>query len=184
MKKSALFLLFSLCFATFNLNAQESTPVTKEIDKTTLGMGVGLDFGGFGANFLIYPVRNFGLFAGAGYALAGFGSNAGAKIRLISDKPESKLSPYAIAMYGYNAAIAVSNAKEYNKLFYGPSIGIGLDYRSRPEKKGYWSIALLLPFRSSEVDTYMDDLKQNHGVTFSNGLFPVGVSFGYRFILN
>jgi len=42
---------------------------------------------------------------------------------------------------------------------------------------------LLIPVRGSAVKNYMDDLEQNHGVQFTMGLFPVGISFGYRFIL-
>ncbi len=87
-------------------------------------------------------------------------------------------------MYGYNAAIAVSNATEYNKLFYGPTFGFGIDYRSSKESIGYWSFAILVPIRSSDVDNYIDDLKTNHGATFSSSLSPIGISLGYRFILD
>jgi len=86
-------------------------------------------------------------------------------------------------MYGYNAAIKETNASQYNKLFYGPSFGIGMDYHSKRMKKGYWSFALLVPIRSSAVVEYMDDLENNHGIEFQNGLLPIAFSFGYRFIL-
>jgi hypothetical protein len=192
MKKGSAYLLLCLSLIAFQVNAQDNfyksvqqdtIPALAPVDKLTIGVGVGQDFGGVGAGLLFYPVKSVGLFAGAGYAIAGFGFNAGAKVRFISKKPSSKLTPYALAMYGYNAAIAVSGASEYNKLFYGPTFGAGLDFHFRPAKRGYWSLALLIPIRSSEVDDYMNDLEQNHGVQFTMGLFPVGFSFGYRFIL-
>lgn len=183
MKKTYLFLLLFLFSFTVQLNAQEEFSVAVPPDKVSVGLGGGLDYGGLGASIMFYPVKSIGLFAGGGYAIAGFGVNAGAKFRLISRKPFSKLTPYAVAMYGYNAAVAVSGASELNKMFYGPSFGAGLDFRSRPEKRGYWSFALLIPVRSQEVEDYMDDLEQNHGVEFSMGLWPVGFSIGYRFIL-
>ncbi|MFC2122010.1 hypothetical protein ACFLTI_10500 [Bacteroidota bacterium] len=184
MKKSKIYLLLCLFFFTIHTNAQESISTPFQSDKITVGIGGGMDFGGFGANVLVYPQKNFGLFAGAGYAIAGFGFNAGAKIRLVSNKPTSKFSPYALAMYGYNAAIAVTNADQYNKLFYGPSVGIGFDYSKKPEKKGYLSIALLIPLRKPEVESYMDNLTRNHGVQFQNDLPPVGISIGYRIIID
>ena len=192
MKKSTVYLLLGLILNAGQLNAQDnfykavqqdSIPAPAHADKLTIGLGLGQDYGGLGAGLLFYPVKSVGVFAGAGYAFAGVGFNAGAKVRFISKKPSSKLTPYILAMYGYNAAIAVTAAPDFNKIFYGPTFGAGLDFHFRPGKMGYWSLALLIPVRSSEVKSYMDDLEQNHGVQFTNGLFPVGGSFGYKFIL-
>ena len=71
-----------------------------------------------------------------------------------------------------------------NKIFYGPSLGLGLDLRLNPMKRGYWAIALLLPIRSSEVNDYINDLKTEHNIIFKNELIPVGFSIGYRFVIN
>jgi hypothetical protein len=184
MKKTVFLILTLFCVITNGSKATNGLNSNNSIDHTSISIGVGMDHGGFGGKFLVYPQNNFGLFVGAGYAIAGFGINCGFKVRLINEKKQSKISPYLIGMYGYNAAIAVTNADQYNKLFYGPTFGIGLDFRPNPESIGYWSFALLLPIRSSEVNNYIDDLKNNHGVEFKNGLVPIGISFGYRFILN
>jgi hypothetical protein len=180
MKKTAFFILAAL-FLIFNQNRSYSQI---SFDKTSLGIGLGMDYGGIGGSLLFYPQRNFGLFAGGGYALAGFGYNVGAKLRFISATTTSKLSLYLIGMYGYNAAIAVTNATQYSKFFYGPTFGFGFDLRSRPESKGYLTLALLIPIRSSDVKDYIDYLKNSRGVDFKNSLIPVGISIGYRFILN
>ena len=37
-----------------------------------------------------------------------------------------------------------------------------------------------VPIRSSAVETYIDDLEENHGVKFANNLLPIGFSVGYR----
>ena len=142
------------------------------IDKMSFGFGYGQDFGGFGLNIIAYPQENIGLFVGGGYAFAGFGYNAGIKARL-TGHPISRVNPFILGMYGYNAAIGVSNAEQLNKLFYGSTVGIGLDFRLRPELAGYWSFAILLPFRSSEVSNYIDYLKTHYGVEFKNDLLPV-----------
>jgi hypothetical protein len=173
---------------TLQLGAQDTAQkgpfqLTRQIDMVSVGLGGGLDYGGFGGNILYYPVKQVGLYGGAGYALAGLGFNAGLKFRYIPKKPESKVDPFALVMYGYNAAIAVSNASQHNKLFYGPSLGIGIDLRGKPAKRGYWSFALLVPIRRAAVKEYMEDLENNYGVEFQYGLFPLGGSVGYRFMI-
>ncbi|MEZ5105768.1 MAG: hypothetical protein R2757_14810 [Draconibacterium sp.] len=185
MKNLRFLALLCAIFITSFLNAQNVDSIqVVTIDKTSLGLGIGMDHGGFGANFMYCPTQSVGLFAGAGYAIAGLGINAGVKVRFISKSPSAKASAFGLLMYGYNAAIGVSNAREYNKLFYGPTLGVGMDLRSPKNKKGYWSVALLLPIRSSDVNDYMDDLESYHGVEFKTGLVPVGISVGYRFIIN
>jgi hypothetical protein len=153
------------------------------IDEASLGFGMGMDYGGFGVNLLYYPNRSIGVFGAGGYALAGFGYNVGLKGRFLAGKRTYGVYPYLQAMYGYHAAVYVTNATQYNKLFYGFTCGAGIDYRHKPGSKGYWSLGLLVPFRSPDVDTYMDDLEQNHGVVFKNRLPAVGFSFGWRLIL-
>lgn len=168
-------------FLTTNIRSQINTQ--PKIDQTTFGLGVGMDYGGIGGNILFCPQRNVGLFGGVGYALIGMGYNAGIKFRWLKEQQTTKISPFIFGMYGYNAAIKVSGASEYDRFFYGGTLGIGCDMRSGAERKGYWSFALLLPFRSAEVDDYTSDLENDHGVEFDGKLPPIGISLGYRFIL-
>jgi hypothetical protein len=152
------------------------------IDKVSAGLGLGLDYGGIGGNFLVYPQKNIGLFGGVGYPIVGVGFNAGLKVRIIPKNPKAATLLYALAMYGYNAAIQVKKLAELNKLFYGPTFGIGLDVRASRKSKDYWTFALLIPIRKAEVDVYIDNLK-NSGVEFTNGLIPIAISIGYRIVL-
>jgi hypothetical protein len=163
---------------------KQPAPVDTTPPRTSLGIGIGMDYGGFGGSLLVYLQRNLGIFGGTGYAIAGFGYNVGAKFRFITEKSTSKIQAYALVMYGYNTAIAITNATEYNKLFYGPTLGFGVDFNSRSRNSGYWSLAVVVPIRSEAVNNYIDDLKNNHGVTFKNTLLPIGISIGYRFNLD
>jgi hypothetical protein len=181
MKKLKIVIILILFLSSFNLIAQDSIKAPKFIDHLSLGFGGGLDYGGFGVNMLVYPHQNIGIFGGVGYALAGAGYNVGAKFRLISKK--HRTDPYILAMYGYNTAIKVQDASDYNKLFYGPSFGMGIDYRTKRQRNGYWSFALLVPVRSPDVNQYIDDLKTYHNAEFKNELIPIAYSIGYRFIL-
>lgn len=149
--------------------------------RTFIGIGMGLDFGGLGMNVMYNPTNALGLYFGAGYAFAGIGVNGGASLRLVSKKPWNRVVPYVTGMYGYNAAIAVQNSKQYNKMFYGPTAGIGIELRARSPKVSCWTFALLIPFRSSDLQDYIDELKNNYYIEFKNELTPVMISIGYHF---
>jgi hypothetical protein len=179
MNKIAIFILCLCAFSFIKSDAQNKEAVPLPYDRFSLGLGVGFDYGGFGINVAGYPQKNIGLFAGAGYAIAGYGFNAGVKFRIVSKKI---FTPYVVAMYGYNAAISVSGYPQYNKIFYGPSVGAGFDLGSHT-KRGYFSLAILVPIRSADVNNYMNDLTTNNGVTFNNKLLPIGISIGYKFVL-
>jgi hypothetical protein len=162
--------------------ARPDTIVRQYRDMVALGVGIGQDYGGFGINLIVYPQKNIGVFAGVGLAVAGVGYNAGIKLRMIPDAHYMKVSPYLTAMYGYNAAVKVMDEPEFDKLFYGPSAGGGIDLRFRGNKS-YFSFGIIVPFRDNEVDEYMDMLEQEHNINFESGLIPVTISFGFKIII-
>jgi len=184
MKYSSLFLSICFLFMSLYVGAQTDSTDARKRDILNFGIGLGFDYGGIGANLMAYPQRNIGIFVSGGFALAGFGYNAGIKLRFPSKKA-SVVTPALLAMYGYNTAILITNNAQYNKLFYGPSFGAGIDIRSKkPSSEGYLSIAILVPVRNPDVQNYIDMLKNNYGASFANSLLPVTFSVGYKFIMN
>ncbi|MFN8256882.1 MAG: hypothetical protein U0W24_14400 [Bacteroidales bacterium] len=181
--KTTMLLVFVLFFMAINIHAQTNSQVPPKYDKASFGLGIGMDYGGFGASFILYPQKNFGLFAAGGYNFVGFGYNAGFKARIVSDKKFTRAAFYMTGMYGYNAVIKVENSENLNKIFYGPTLGLGIDFNPGQESKWYTNIGLLVPIRSSEVDEYMENLENNYGVEFKNDLPPIGISLGFRFII-
>src|SRR6185503_19117939 len=95
--------LFVLLSCSLTSHAQSHNTISDDYDKLNLGLGFGFDYGGIGGNLTVYPQKNVGLFFGGGYAFAGFGYNAGIKLRLLPGKPSSQFTPFFMAMYGYNA---------------------------------------------------------------------------------
>ena len=175
-----------------SINKSEVASVVKEViirnyyrpDVSALGVGFGFDYGGIGINFLTYLQKNIGIFAGVGYALAGFGVNGGLKLRIVSDSAQTALvMPYVMGMYGYNTAVHVKNAEALDKFFYGPTFGAGLDIRFKPKGTNYLSFALTFPVRGKEVDNYIYTLKTFYGVDFKNSLSAVGFSIGLKTIV-
>ena len=182
--RKILTLILIVVLSNQYLSAQTNSEDLRKPDIVNFGPGIGFDYGGFGANLMFYPQKNIGIFFGGGYALAGFGYNAGVKLRLSPDKG-SVVNPFLTAMYGYNAAVVIADESQLNKLFYGATVGIGIDLRSKkPSSKGFWSLALTIPFRDGEAQSYIDYLKNQYGASFTSDLIPVGFSVGYKFILN
>ena len=164
----------------------QKPPSIQRPDATTdivdLGLGFGLDYGGLGVNATVYPQKNIGIFGSVGYALAGAGYNVGVKLRLLPDHGYSKVRPFLEGMYGYNAAIVVSNATQYNKLYYGPSMGFGVDIGSLNKGKANFCAAILIPFRSQDVNNYINELQNNYGISFGT-LSPVAFSLGFKIVI-
>jgi hypothetical protein len=177
--------LFLICFLINHFSkAQNNTADLRKPDLINIGPGLGFDYGGIGINILAYPQKNVGFFFGGGYAFAGFGYNAGFSFRLSPDRG-TVVNPFFMAMYGYNAAVAISGSPEFDKIFYGPTLGAGIDLRSKKlYSKGYLSLAITVPIRNSDAQNYIDLLKNQYGASFSNDLLPVGFSIGYKFIMN
>lgn len=151
-------------------------------DVVAIGLGLGLDYGGIGANVTVYPQKNIGIFGGVGYAFVGAGYNLGTKLRIIPKERFMKISPFVVGMYGYNAFIKVTNKSEYDKFFYGFSAGAGADIRF-PMNKGYLSLGVTIPLRDGEMEEYMDYLEANKGVRFEGEPLPFTISVGYRFVI-
>jgi hypothetical protein len=172
--------LCALCLSFLSaIRAQSEKPST--IERTSFGLGFGQDYGGYGANFAWYPIRNLGIFGGGGWAIAGFGYNAGLKFRFSTDLENARSYGYLLGMYGYNATITITNQSSLNRIFYGPSAGIGINSRIGTNSRISISLAVIYPFRSPEVNDYIDDLKTNQGVAFKNNLLPVTFSLGLVF---
>src|SRR5258708_5296139 len=165
MNKTPFLLIVSLFLFTTTSRAQykqQSLEANshRPIDVVSLGVGFGFDYGGLGVNLTVYPQKNIGLFGGLGYALAGVGYNAGIKLRLLPRDGQAMVRPFIEGMYGYNTAVFVANNRDYNKIFYGPSVGAGIDICPRGNK-GYLSMVLLVPIRNGDAQNYMDNLTQN-----------------------
>lgn len=128
----------------------------------SLGVGLGLDYGGIGAKLELLPASPIGVFGGVGSNLSGVGYNVGLSCKLHPYKPST---PYLLAMYGYNA---VYNGQSY----YGFTTGFGSKFRMDRRNKSHFNIAMLIPFR----DSFLRD-KIKKGIW----AFPILISLGFNF---
>lgn len=183
MKKVILFLL--LCFPFFCVFSQSDDVDTDQYDEdfefsdtrdidASVGIGLGLDYGGIGGKLMFAPVKYVSLFGAIGYNLNGAGYNGGVVIRVL---PDSKVCPYVTGMYGYNAVIVIEGLSERNKTYYGSSFGGGIELRMR--NKNFWNFEMLFPLRSTEFRNDFDDLNSNPSIQITEPL-PVQISVGYH----
>ncbi|MDP4268902.1 MAG: hypothetical protein Q8909_02125 [Bacteroidota bacterium] len=179
MLKNGIILLLCFVFSFQIVNAKE--PFLANIPGNVLvGIGTGFDYGGMlGGNLTYEYNHNLGAFVGSGLTYAGVGYNVGVRYRANRKSDTPRFAPYAIAMYGYNTMLSVENQQSLNRLFYGPSVGIGLDYFINPkESRTRWSLALLVPIRNNS--TY-DNYLQEKQIVLQSRLSPVAFSLGYFF---
>jgi hypothetical protein len=173
MKK--IFCLFAILVCSATCFAQSSDSPLDQPAKANLGIGFGLDYGGIGARFTYMIVPKFGLFGSIGYVLVGPGYNFGATYKFMSDK---RVVPTISAMYGYNAAIKVSGGYDFEEIYLGPSVSVGLEVKGKKRVQNYWNFELVIPFRSSD---YEDDMDRLDALDVDmTDLPPIAFSIGYH----
>lgn len=145
-----------------------------------LGIGIGLDYGGFGGRLTFIPgdasKTSVGIFVATGFALNGLGFNAGLNLRI----GQQRLVPTISAMYGYNGVIKVIGASQYDKTYYGPSVAIGFENKTRNSNDNYIHLELVIPFRSAAFHNDIKALQNNPSIEI-NAPSPVLISIGYHF---
>lgn len=145
-----------------------------------LGIGIGLDYGGLGGRLTFIPgdasKTSVGIFVATGFALNGLGFNAGLNLRI----GQQRLVPTISAMYGYNGVIKVIGASQYDKTYYGPSVAIGFENKTRNSDDNHIHLELVIPFRSAAYHNDIKALQNNPSVEIS-APSPVLISIGYHF---
>lgn len=176
--KKLLALLYLILTYTAS-TAQYVENYEPESNKTIVkfGLGGGLDYGGLGTRLTITPVSHFGVFIAVGYNLQKAGVNGGLTYKIL---PENKVTPVLHFMYGYNAVIVVKNAEKYNKTYYGPTVGGGIELNMQ-KSANYWSFEILYPFRSSEYEDDWGKVKKDPSIEVLSDPLPITISVGYHF---
>ncbi len=143
--------------------------------KINVGIGAGLDYGGFGGHLSFFPADRIGLFGGLGYNLNALGYNVGAQLNFPNEK---RVNFHISGMYGYNAVLIVKGNVTSKTTYYGPSVGTGLILKSKRSGKSFWRFEVIVPFRPDAYHNAIDDMKLiGYDVREP---WPVAFSFGYH----
>lgn len=172
-------ILLAAIFGFSHVYSQNSTESETQFQNTpfNVGLGIGMNYGGFGANATYIVQNRVGLFLGLGYNLAGLGYNVGATYRI---SPDKRVTPYFLFMYGYNGVVKVTGGFEYEEIYYGPTLGFGVEIKMRNQPSNFFNLGLLVPFRDAAFQNDIDNLK-SLGVDFNSEPLPIGISIGYHF---
>lgn len=172
MRKFIIGTILLFLFSIYSSLAQETA-------KLNIGLGMGIDYGGFGTRLTYLPVKQTGLFASVGYNLNSVGYNFGAQFRFPSEK---RISCHLTGMYGYNTVLIVESTTISKTTYFGPSIGAGMELKFKKETKQFLSFEVLLPFRPQAYQNAVDDLRL---IGFEvKDQAPLLFSIGYHFSLN
>ena len=183
MKIHSGFILFLFLFL-LEINctkAQDNSLPDQYYQQLNIGLGFGLDYGGFGVRFTGLPDQHLAIFVGTGYNYNGLGYNFGASYRFT---PMKKSCWYYTMMYGYNAVLVIQNATELNKTYYGISAGFGVEVHSRKQPGNFWNFELLIPIRTQEYHDDIIYLMNSTSIDLKSEPLPFAICVGYHFRLN
>lgn len=157
---------------------QPQTHLSSEQGVPSLGVGIGLPYGGIGGRFGYNLIDRLNVFGGVGYQLAGVGFNVGIR----KEFPSTRMAQfYLTGMYGTNAATKVVGLSDYDDLYAGPTVGLGFKLNSRMTEGNYWDLGLLLPFRSSKFYDTEQAMLNDPRVSGVTSAWPVLIVVGYNF---
>lgn len=145
-----------------------SKPYAKsaQYNRYSAGFGAGFDYGGFGTMATGYLTKNLGLFISIGWAFSEANYCAGIKLRTLSQEKRYKAVFFLSAYYGFTSEPYFWENPEFREYVYGPAAGFGVDIYTEFDRGGYWSIALFVLIRETEV--------------YKDGIFPVIPSISYK----
>jgi hypothetical protein len=154
-----------------------------------IGTGLGLDYGGIiGIKAAFMPVPWVSLFGAGGFYLIGPGWQAGAAVNILPKTTKYVYRPVFKFMFGTNSAIrftVINGSGDIEKIYIGPTIGLGNEFRFGSTKKHGFDVDLNIPIRSQAFKDdikYIEDLLARPDVSGElPSVSPVALSFGYHF---
>ncbi|MDW7690874.1 hypothetical protein R9C00_21050 [Flammeovirgaceae bacterium SG7u.111] len=167
------------CHAGYSQESQGSAyPYSSEGGVTSLGFGIGLPYGAFGIRLGTNITNGLNVFGGAGYQMAGLGYNVGLRKEF---KSRTHTQFFLSGMYGTNGVITVEGLDEYDKLYRGATVGLGIKLNSKSSDQTYWDLGLLLPFRPSQFYDDYDKVKNDPRIEGVTNPWPILITAGYNF---
>lgn len=178
MKKIFTVLIFSILISLLGSQGAKGQHKSSEKGEGSIGLGLGLPYGGIGSRFGYNVINHTNLFAGLGYNFVGAAYNFGVR-RSLPSKKQSEF--YLMGMYGTNAAIIITGSYNFKESYQGPSIGAGLKINSFSKEGSYWDLGILVPFRSSKYKDAVSSINYNPFISEYVEAWPVLITIGYNF---
>ena len=156
-------------------------PLSVGVHKVDLGVGFGLDYGGFfGVQAGFAPIKHLTLFASGGYYLIGFGWQIGIKGLFIPKTTEHTARPFLKIMYGTNSVIVVDGAGQYDEIYNGFTLGIGTELRFGKKKQNGFDLDLNIPLRIVDFWDDWNTVKNDPSLEVLAEPIPIAFSVGFH----
>jgi hypothetical protein len=154
-------------------------------NRANVGLGMGINYGGFGFNISGTPIKYLSISIFGGYNIANF--NAGAGTNIFLRAPEKTFRPNIKIIYGCNGAIIVKYTHNYNDnsylyrdCYYGPSVGLGFPFMFGDKTKVGFDLDIFYPFRSQDFYDCYDRIKRDQNIELDNTISPVTFSLSFH----
>jgi hypothetical protein len=177
-----------ICSTVFSQDDQipvrdDNAPKTKvEIAHAAdLGFGLGMDYGGLlGVQLGFTAFKHLTFFGAVGYYYLQAGWNIGIKTLLVAKTSKHAFRPYFKGMYGTHSVILVDGADQYNKVYNGWTVGIGMELRFGKKKMNGFNFDLNVPLRTTEFWEDYNVMQNDPTISVSVGPMPVAFSLGFH----
>ena len=147
--------------------------------KVYLGPGLGINYGGIGIQLNYMPVKALRFSAGYGTNLLDMAYSFGINYRILADK---RICPTASYYYGFNGYIKQDEKPEFNKTYYGSSLGAGVEVWNK-RRTNFLHFQLLIPIQSLAFENDVEELnKASKDLNYKSS--PILLSIGYHFGIN
>jgi len=84
-------------------------------------------------------------------------------------------------MYGSNSIITADGIDEYDKIYKGFTVGLGMEFRFGTKKQNGFDIDLNVPLRTPEFWDDYNRMKNDPRLDVIQGSIPVAFSVGYHY---
>lgn len=146
-----------------------------------LGFGLGIDYGGtLGVQLGLTAAKHITFFASGGYFVFQGAWNVGIKTLFVAKSSKHVFRPYLKGMYGCHAAIYIDGADQYNQIYKGWTIGLGMELRFGKNKKTGFNMDLGVPLKTPEYWTDYNKVKNDPTVEIYIDQVPVAFSVGFH----
>ncbi len=147
--------------------------------KVYLGPGLGINYGGIGVQLNYMPVKALRFSAGYGTNLLDMAYSLGLNYRILADK---RICPTASYYYGFNGYIKQDEKPEFNKTYYGSSLGAGVEVWNK-RRTNFLHFQIIIPIRTMAFTNELAELNKISKDT-QYKVFPILLSIGYHFGIN
>ena len=178
----SLLLTWSYSQAELNGKVSTATPLAPVNHFFDAGVGAGLDYGGLAGLKLAYilPFPYVSVFASGGYDLVNAGWNTGVTIHFLPETSQYFFRPNVKVMYGVNGRTGVTDTNQYDKLYLGPTVGLGFEFRFGPQKSDGFDLDVNLPLHGKDYRDQLAAIKSDPQVVQYDAPLPFAISIGYH----